>query len=166
MLWALVLILTAMLNRYLMSGLRTRELFNLRTPEQILAVLRARLGSGILAVPTPGMTVDLMVDAPLFGLGFWGCWSAWTLAKQRRDVRGVTALVVLGVLLALWLVSGRYALTLGLVLTAACILRDADLAKKRVPVILLTLAGICWYIVIQVAAWYVPLIPGLVERLI
>ena len=73
---------------------------------------------------------------------------------------------MLGVLLALWLVSGRYALTLGLVLTAACILRDADLAKKRVPVILLTLAGICWYIVIQVAAWYVPLIPGLVERLI
>lgn len=167
--WVLTLVLTANLNRYLMSGFRTRELLTLLKPEQVLGVFRELAGSGcsgIFAAPMPGMTVDLMLDAPLFGFGFWGCWSAWTLAKKRRDSRGVFVLAVLAVLLVIWLITGRYALTLGLVLTAACILRDADIAKKRVPVILLTLAGICWYIVIQVAAWYVPLTTGLVERLL
>ena len=78
----------------------------------------------------------------------------------------ILLLSALGALLLAWLISGRYALTLGLVLTTACVLRDADLAKKRSPAVLLCLAGICWYVCIQIAAWYVPLITGLVERLV
>ena len=71
----------------------------------------------------------------------------------------------LAALLLAWLLTGVYAVTLGLVLTAACVLRDADAAKQRIGVLLLTLAGICWYVLIQLAAWQVPLTPGLLEHL-
>ena len=123
--------------------------------------------SGVLfKAPTPGMTIDLMVDAPLFGFGLWGFFSAWTLAKERRDARGVFALVTLIVLLIVWLITGRYILTLGLTLTTACVLHDADLGKKRVSVILMTLLAILWYLGIQTAGWYFPLNKGLLERLV
>ena len=122
--------------------------------------------SSLFRLPTLGVTVDLMVDAPLFGFGLWGVCAAWRLAKKRRDARGVFVLLAMAALLVVWLVTGSYILSLGLTLTTACVLREADLGKKRWPVVLLTLAGILWYICIQVAAWYVPLTAGLVERLV
>ena len=69
-------------------------------------------------------------------------------------------------LLVVWLLTGSYELSLGLTLTTACVLRDADLGKKRTAVVLLTLAAIVWYIGIQIAGWYVPLTAGLLERLV
>ena len=167
--WAAMFVGAAVLRRYLLLGFRRRELALILEPQRIryaCSELLKQIRLNFFKRPTPGMTIDLMVDAPLFGLGFWGCASAWILARKRRSARGVFALVVLGALLLTWLISGRYALTLGLVLTAACVLRDADLAKKRIPVVLLSLAGICWYVCIQIAAWYFPLVPGLVERLV
>lgn len=166
--WCLLLILAAVLLRFLMIGFHLSVLTSVFHANRFLASLRTLLNAvrdQLFAVPTRGMTIDLMVDAPLLGMGFWGCCSAWTLAKQRRDVRGVFALIVLAVLLLVWLLTGVYTVTLGLALTAACALRDADAAKQRIGTILLTLAGICWYVLIQITAWQVPLTPGLVEHL-
>lgn len=166
--WCLLLILAAVLLRFLMIDFHLSALTSIFHTDRFLATLRFLLNaikSRLFAAPTRGMTIDLMVDAPLLGMGFWGCCSAWTLAKQRRDARGVFALTVLAALLLAWLLTGVYAVTLGLVLTAACALWDADAAKQRIGVILLTLAGICWYVLIQLAAWQVPLAPGLLEHL-
>ena len=142
---------------------------SLTEPKRFVQTCLAYLGrirSNLLRRPMLGMTVDLMVDAPLFGLGLWGLCAAWRLAKQRRDARGVFVLLVTAALLAVWLLTGSYALSLGLCLCFGCALREADLGKKRWAAILLTLAGIVWYACIQIAGWYFPLPLGLLERLV
>ncbi len=168
--WVLFACLAALLRRWLMFGFRVSAvLVLLKKPERFLQTLNQlwrEIGNNLFVRPTPGMTIDLMVDAPLFGFGLWGCVSAWIMARKRRDARGVFALLTLAALFLVWLLTGRYVMSLGLTLTAACILRDADIAKKRGPVVLLTIAGICWYVLIQIAAWYIPLTAGLVERLV
>ena len=168
--WLLLVLLAALMRRFLMFGFRAGAvLVLLKKPERLVQVLNElwrEIRANLFLRPTPGMTIDLMVDAPLFGFGLWGCVSAWILARKRRNARGVFALVTLAVLFLVWLLTGRYVMTLGLTLTAACILRDADIAEKRSGAVLLTLAGICWYVLIQIAAWYIPLTAGLVERLI
>lgn len=167
--WLLTALLAALLYRFLMLGLHLNNLGSYFQPKRVLYSARLLFRSmkrDLFTVPTPGMTIDLMVDAPLFGLGFWGCGSAWTMARKRRDARGVFALTVLALLLIVWLVSGRYVLSLGLTLSAACILRDADLGKKRGLSVLLPVLGMLWYIGIQIAGWYIPLTKGLLERLV
>ena len=167
--WALALTAAAVLRRWLMFGFQFRIILKLLEPKRVLLALRLLLRSYpdlLFARPTRGMLVDLMVDAPLFGLGLWGCCSAWVLARKRRDSRGGLVLLVLAALLLCWLLTGRYILTLGLVLTSACALRDAHLGKKRLGTVLLLAAAICWSVCIQLAAWYVPLTAGLVERLV
>ena len=72
---------------------------------------------------------------------------------------------MLAALFVVWLLTGAYVLTLGLTLTTACILHDAELGKKRTASILLPLIGMLWYVGISVAAWYFPLTKGLLERL-
>ena len=167
--WALFLLLAAGMLRFLFYGFRFRILaegFSVQRLSNTLTLLLRMIRSQLFTRLGLGMTVHLMIDAPLLGFGFWGCCSAWVLAKHRRDARGVFILVVLAALLAAWLLSGSYTLTLALTLSTACVLRDADLGKKRTGTVLLTLAGLCWYIFIQIAAWYVPLTEGLVERLV
>ena len=167
--WALALVAAALLRRWLMFGFQFRIILKLLEPKRVLLALRILLRSYpdlLFRMPSRGMLVDLMVDAPLFGLGLWGCCSAWVLARKRRDSRGGLVLLVLAALLLCWLLTGRYILTLGLVLTSACALRDAHLGKKRLGTVLLLAAAICWSVCIQLAAWYVPLTAGLVERLV
>lgn len=167
--WALTAALAAVLQRFLWSGFRLSAVLAMTDPNRFLQTCKSFLEgirSSLFRLPTLGVTVDLMVDAPLFGFGLWGVCAAWRLAKKRRDARGVFVLLAMAALLVVWLVTGSYILSLGLTLTTACVLREADLGKKRWPVVLLTLAGILWYICIQVAAWYVPLTAGLVERLV
>lgn len=167
--WALVGVLAVALQRLLMYSFHLsslRRLASFAGFRRACGVFLRAARAGLLKLPTRGMTLDLLLDAPLFGFGLWGCCSAWTLARQRRDARGVFVLLSLAALLAAWLLTGCYLLTLGLTLSTACVLRDADLGKKRFGTVLLTLAGILWYVLIQVAAWYFPLTAGLVERLV
>ncbi|MBQ2618863.1 MAG: hypothetical protein IJG08_05205 [Oscillospiraceae bacterium] len=167
--WALTVLLTAALHRWLLMGFRTSALTSLFSAERLRYVLRGlalNCKRHLFTTPTRGMLVELLLDAPLLGFGFWGCFSAWRLGKKRRDVRGVFSIAVLAVLFLVWLLTGRYLLTLGLTLTAACILRDANLGKKRWICVLMAAAGVCWYILIQIAAWYIPLTAGLCERLV
>ncbi len=167
--WALSLALAAVLLRFLWFGFRLSaltSLANLKTLQRTGLLFLQELRGGLFQRPGLGLTVDLMVDAPLFGLGFWGICAAWRLAKKRRDARGVFVLLVLAALLVVWLLTGRYILSLALCLTAACALREADLGKKRWAVVMLTAAAIVWSVGIQIAAWYIPLTRGLVERLV
>ena len=167
--WGLTVVLAAVLQRFMWSAYRLSSVLALTDPAKLLQTLKTyvlALPNALFHCPHLGMTVDLMVDAPLFGFGLWGVCAAWRLAKQRRDARGVFVLLVMAALLIVWLLTDRYVLTLGLTLTTACVLREADLGKKRWPVVLLTLAGVLWYIGIQIAGWYVPLTEGLVERLV
>lgn len=167
--WALCFVLAVVLQRFLWAGFHLFAIRSLVQPKRFLNACLAFVQSvrnTWFRVPTPGMTVDLMVDAPLLGLGFWGICSAWRLAKKRRDARGVFVLLVLAALLVVWLLTGCYLLSLALSLTAACALREADLGRKRWPVVVLTAAAILWSVGIQIAAWYFPLTKGLAERLI
>ncbi len=167
LIWLLTWLLAVVLQRFLIFGFQRSALALLtldRLPKLCVALLRGA-EQYLFQIPSLGMTVDLLVDAPLFGFGLWGCCSAWILARKRRDARGVFVLAVLACLLLVWLLTGSYALSLGLCLNTACILRDADVGKKRVGAILLTLAGTVWYLLIHAAAWYVPLTAGLLERL-
>lgn len=166
--WAACLCLAVLLYRFLVNGLALHGLLLILQPKRFLLVGRIYLRGllrQLLIAPMPGMTVDLMVDAPLFGFGIWGCCSAWRLGHTRRDARGVFILLVLAALFVVWLLTGAYVLTLGLTLTTACILHDAELGKKRTASILLPLIGMLWYVGISVAAWYFPLTKGLLERL-
>ena len=166
--WALCFAAAAVFLRFLWFGFRLFALTSLAKPQNLLWTVTAFLGEirrNLFHAPTLGMTVDLLVDAPLFGLGFWGFFAAWRLAKKRRDPRGVFALLVTAALLVVWLLTGFYALSLALTLTAACALREADLGKKRWAAVVLTAAAALWSVGIQIAAWYLPLTGGLVERL-
>ena len=167
--WVLCLGLAVLLFRFLAFGFQAGQLLIIAQPKRFLNACRlflTQIPRQLFAAPTPGMTIDLMVDAPLFGFGLWGCCSAWRMAHARRDSVGALVLILLAALLALWLITGRYVLTLGLTLSTACILQDAFLGRKRTMSILLPLAGMLWYIGISVAAWYVPLTVGLQGRLV
>lgn len=167
--WALCFVLAVALQRFLWTGFHLFAFRGLTQPKRFLRACLNFIQSVRRAwfrLPSLGMTVDLMVDAPLFGFGFWGICAAWRLAKKRRDARGVFVLLVMAALLVVWLLSGCYVLSLALSLTAACALREADLGKKRWSVVVLTAAAILWSVGIQIAAWYIPLTPGLVERLV
>ena len=135
---------------------------------KVLPALRdlLREAAGSFYYPSLPAAADLMVDAPLLGFGIWGCCSAWILARKRRDARGYFVLTVLAAQLLLWFSTWRCVPTLGLTLSAACILRDANLGKQRFFPLLMTLAGIAWYIFIHTAAWALPLSGLLRERLI
>lgn len=168
LIWALCFAGASLLLRFQWFGFRLSALTSLAKPQNLLRTVTAFLGEirrNLFHAPTLGMTVDLLVDAPLFGLGFWGFFAAWRLAKQRRDPRGVFVLLVTAALLVVWLLTGFYALSLALTLTAACALREADLGKKRWAAVVLTAAAALWSVGIQIAAWYLPLTEGLVERL-
>ena len=167
--WLLAFVLAAVLRRWLMFGFRTRELINLMNFKRLryacLELLR-NLFQGLLVRPTRGMTLNLMLDAPLFGLGFWGIFAAWTMGVRRRSVRGLYPLLILAVLALVWLISSRYALSLGLVLTAGCVLKNAELGKRKHLALAFVVLSICWYIAIQIAAWSAPLPAGILERLV
>lgn len=166
--WALTFLLAVLLLRFLNLGFQLRAFRALLRPELLLASARSLLQQllvSFLKLPTRGMTLNLFLDAPLLGFGFWGCFAAWTMARARRSVRGSFPLIILGALLGLWLLTGRYALNLGLILSCGCILKNTDLGKRRALGLVMVLLGLCWYIAIQFAAWSLPLPAGLLERL-
>ncbi|MBR6377148.1 MAG: hypothetical protein IKS05_05215 [Oscillospiraceae bacterium] len=167
--WVLVFVLAAILRRWLMFGFRTRELVNLMNFKRIRYACSELLRDTLRTLyvrPTRGMTLNLMLDAPLFGLGFWGLFAAWTMGVRRRSVRGLYPLLILAALTLVWLISSRYALSLGLVLAAGCVLKNAELGKRKALGLIFAILGICWYIAIQIAAWSVPLPAGILERLV
>lgn len=161
--WALSVVLAAMLHPFLAKG----GFVPWFTGPEIVSALRdlAQAALSCFSFPTLEGTVDLAVDAPLLAYGLWGCCSAWILARKRRNVRGSFALAVLAATALLWLLCWRSVPILGLTLTTACILRDAELGKKRLTAVLFPLAGMAWYCFIHIAAWALPLSAELLERL-
>ncbi len=153
--WALAALLASMLRPFLgESG---------KTPLLSFSLILSGLGTLVqealhsFSFPTVYGTVDLLVDAPLLGFGVWGCCSAWVLAWKRRDARGYFVLAVLAAQVLLWLVTWRCVPILGLTLSTACILRDANLGKKRLSTLLPILDGLAWYLFVHIAAWSLPL---------
>lgn len=162
--WALAAGLGALLHPLLADGGRV--------PWFAFSTLRHNLSNPLwdavdsLALPSLTGAVDLMLEAPLLGFGLWGCCSAWVLARKRRNVRGWFVLAVLAATVLLWLLTRSFPPTLGLTLSAACILRDADLGQKRGSAVAATLLGLAWYLFVQTAAWALPLAGALQQRLI
>lgn len=167
--WMLTGVLAALLRRFVLAGLSFRELASLMNPIRIrhaCGELVQAILTRLLRLPTRGMTLYPMVDGALFGLGFWGCFAAWTMARKRRSVRGVFSLAVLGILVLVWLLSGRYLAGLGLTLTAACVLKNADLGGKRRFGLLMVLLAVCFDLLLLAAAWQLQVPQGLLERLL
>lgn len=167
--WAAALLLAAVWYSLRLLGYRPDTLSLLFQPELLkrsLEALLSQLLQRLPRCPSPGMSLDAMADAPLLGFGLWGCRSAWALARKRRDVRGLFILLLLAGLTLIWLLTGKYLLSLGLCLSAACILRDADLAGRRPAALLLSAAGLVWDLGIQLAACFCSLAPGLLERIV
>ena len=106
-----------------------------------------------------------MMDAPLLGLGFFGAISALRMVLRRRNVRGAVALTVLGLLALAWLLNGKYLVTLGLLLTGGCLLKNCVVGKKTQMAVILGALGVVWYLAMYILAPVLPLADVLILRL-
>lgn len=166
--WGIALLLTVLLRCFLLTGFRMKPLLLWLRPGTFRVFVRnwfSTLQATALRTPTRGMVLELLLDAPLLGYGFWGCRSAWRPGLRRRTGPDILILVILAALILCWLLCGVYLLTLPLTLCTACILRDADLGQKRWICVVSAAAGVCWYLIIQYAASALPLTAGLLERI-
>ena len=105
------------------------------------------------------------MDAPLLGLGVFGAVSALRMVTKRRNVRGVVALAALCVLALAWILNAKYLVTLGFVLTGACLLKNCRIGRCGRSALLVSLAGLVWYVALYLAAAYLPLADELIIRL-
>ena len=166
--WLLTLFLASVLYWFVLKNFRLSALFSTLKPSNLFSVLSVMLSGSVRCIQTPtsGMFVALLLDAPLLGFGFWGCFSEWILGVRRRNARGAFVLVVGAALLLLWLMTGNYQLTLPLALAAGAVLADAELGEKRWICVVMAVTGICWYLVLQIGAWSIPLAAEVLNRLI
>lgn len=115
-------------------------------------------------IPMLGLLVDPLLDAPLLGLGLWGCVSAAGMVIKRRSVRGGFGILAAAALALLWLISGRYLLSLAFALTLGAMLKNADLGNRRTLASVFCAAGVCYDLLILCAAWLLPLTGELLMR--
>ena len=165
--WLLTLFLATVLYWFVLMGFRFSALFSTLKPSKLFAVLSMILSGSVncFKMPTTDMVVALLMDAPLLGFGFWGCFSEWILGVRRRNARGAFVLILCAALVLFWLITGSCQLTLPLALAAGGILADAELGKKRWICILMAATGICWYLFLQIGAWSIPLAADVLNRL-
>lgn len=166
--WALVVLLAMLLHFFLLNGFRLQFLLNVLRRTSLRLVSRdwfSTLQTTVLRSPTRGMVLELLLDAPLLGFGFWGCFSAWRLGIQRRNVQGLLILILFAALILIWLLNSVYLLTFPLTLCTACFLREADLGQKRWICVTAAAAGLCWYLIVLYSASAAPLTAGLLERI-
>ena len=109
--------------------------------------------------------LEPLIDAPIFGLGLWGCFSASGMALKRRRVQGWFILGMVLVFFLIWLFSGRYYLTLPLVLAVGSMAKNADIGGLRRPLIAAAAVGVAFSICLLFLAWALPLVSPLAWRL-
>ena len=158
---ALVLLRTRLLHGYHAFAQTLTPSGFVRNAGLVLEGMRAHLFMPLLR----DRLLAPVMDAPLAALGFFGAISALRMAIRRRDVRGSFALVTLGCLTLVWLVSGYYALSLGFLLCGGCLLYNCVRGQRRVFAIVLTVLGVLYEIALYWAAWSLPLNEHILERL-
>lgn len=165
--WILVIVLAAALHWFLLMQFRLSGFLSGLKPSELRSGIAFILRESVLCfrIPRLGMAAELLLDAPLLGFGFWGLFSAWTLGVRRRNARGIFVLSVCAALGLFWLVTGRYQLTLPLAMAASCVLADAELGNKRWICIVMAATGVCWYLLLEIGAWSIPLTEGVRYRL-
>ena len=106
-----------------------------------------------------------ILDAPMAVLGLFGAVSALRMAVRRRDVRGSFALAALGCFALVWIINNGYAMTLGFLLTAGCLLYNCVRGRRIALAITFTALGVLYQIALHWAAWYLPLYEPIVQKL-
>ena len=166
--WALCLAAAAVFRCFVLSGF-SLTLLELQLGSSVLLPLLlkwflASIGGEFAKLPMLGLLVDPLLDAPLFGLGLWGCVSTIGMVGKRRSVRGGFGILAAAALALLWLISGRYLLSLAFALTLGAMLKNADLGDRRTLASVFCAVGICYDLLILCAAWLLPLTGELLMR--
>ena len=167
--WALCLFAAVISRFFVLCGFSTEFLRLTLTADRIPMLLEwflAQIGNEFARLPRPGMLVAPLLDAPLLGLGLWGCVSAIGMLVKRRSVRGFAALASAAALILVWLVSARCLLPLAFALTLGALLKNADLGGRRTLASVFCGLGVCYDLLILCAAWLLPLKGELLSRLL
>lgn len=167
--WLIFAVVSTAARFFVLSGFSTALLRQLIKPiwfrfacKQMLFDTRRFL----FTMPRPGLLVNPLVDAPLFGLGLWGVVSAACMIGKRRSVRGWIALIAFAAVSLTWLLSARYLLPLGLAITVGAMLKNADLGGKKLSAALIVGTGLIYDCAILAATWALPLYIDLVCRIL
>lgn len=166
--WALMLVVFAALRIFLSCGLSVRGFLALRRRFSVLRLFKLALGSGVRAAFRPLLRSRILVpalDAPLLGIGGFGAVSALLLLLRRKDARSKFVLPVLGAALLAWVLSDASVLSVPLTLCAALLFHNYLRGGRKLPVILLTVSGVLFYLVFYFLAHYLPLDASLLARL-
>ena len=164
--WALAAAAFVLLRTPLLRGYRA--FFDALTPSgfaQNAAIVWQDMLSRLFAPLERSRLLHPLIDAPMAMLGFFGAISALRMAILRRDGRGRFALLTLGCLALAWLLSAYYALTLGFLLTAGCLLYNCVRGERRAFAVVCTILGVAAEIALYWLAWGLPLDAEIVQRL-
>ena len=164
--WALAALAFVLLRTPLLRGYRA--FFEALTPSGFLENGQIVWKDMLSRLVTPLLRDRLLyplMDAPLAALGLFGAFSALRMYKRRRDVRGSFAYTTLVCLTAVWAVSAYYAMTLGFLLTAGCLLYNCVRGKRRVLAVTFTALGVLYEIALYCTAWVLPLNEHILQRL-
>ena len=166
--WAVSVVALLAWRYAMLQNFSARMLLRVLKPTVLLRALSTTARMALAGFVQPLMRSRLlypMMDAPLFGLGVFGAASALRMVAKRRNVRGVVALAALCVLALAWILNAKYLVTLGFVLTGACLLKNCRIGRCGRSALLVSLAGLVWYVALYLAAAYLPLAAELIIRL-
>ena len=166
--WFVFGILSAVGCHILRTALRPEHILKLLTPLRIRYACSELWQAAREEAFTPLMRnrlLEPLLDAPVFGLGLWGCFSAAGMAFKRRRVQGWFLLDLTLVLVLVWLCSGSYLLTLPLSLAVGSMAKNAETGGSRRLLTVAVALGIAFSIGILFAAWALPLVTPLSWRL-
>ena len=167
--WLVAAVLAALVRVFVLSGFSMELLRHLMNPIGIRRACSWLLYDArrfLAVIPRPGLMVNPLVDAPLFGLGIWGAVSAACMIGKRGLIRGKIALIAFAIIFIVWAITAKYLLPLGLAITTGALLKNADLGRRRLPAALIAGFGIAYDFAILAATWALPLCIDLICRLI
>lgn len=144
----------------------TRAALSTLPVSDLFGHLKRALGIELLGLPRPGMLLNPLIDAPLLGLGLWGCVSAIGMIAKRRSVRGAAAVAAAAAIGLVWLISARYLLPVSFALLLGAMLKNADIGKRRGIASTFCWLGVLYDFVILAATWLLPMSGELLYRLL
>lgn len=166
--WVLALVAFVLLRGLLYCGLSVSTFMGRMRRFGFFGVLKSVCKTSLKYAFVPLMRSRILLplmDAPLLGIGGLGAVSALLLWTRRQDARAKLVLPILGAALLPWLLGDVSVLGVPLTLCAALLFHNFVRGGRKLPVILLTLLGICYYLGFYFLAHYLPLSESLIIRL-
>lgn len=162
---------------YLISSLGVLAVVGLLTPDNFTATLTPqyllhviqrpfRLPTMIFTEPIyRGLLIYPLTDAPLLMLGIFGFFVAVRTAIDRHEPYAVISVFLLLLLGIAWACTRQYCLLPGMILCGICLLRRFAAAEQNAPIIVYTVLGCIYYIVLYILTYLFGISPVLAQIL-